>query len=66
MKEHMLAQEGYDTAKDLGFKKGILLHAYTYKVRDIFVRVKESLEDIGGSHSVPLESRKISECTSEE
>ncbi len=66
MEEHMLARERYDTATDHGFEKGILLHTDTYMGREVFVKVKENREDIGGVRSAPLESRKMSECTPEE
>lgn len=66
MEEHMLARERYDTATDHGFEKGILLHTDTYKCREVFVKVKENREDIGGARSAPLEQRKMSECTLEE
>lgn len=59
-------KELYDAALDNGFEKGILLYTDSYKTKEIFVKLKETSGDGEAAHTLPLEKRKMSECTPEE
>ncbi|MCR9229148.1 MAG: partitioning protein, partial [Flavobacteriaceae bacterium] len=58
-------KQRYDGAVDNGFEKGILLHTDTYKTEEIFVKVRK-VYTAEETHALPLEKRKMSECTPEE
>jgi ParB family chromosome partitioning protein len=60
------AKERYDTALYHGFEKGILLHTDSYKTEEIFVKTKETSSHEEAARALPLEKRKMSECTPEE
>ncbi|WP_268225138.1 ParB/RepB/Spo0J family partition protein [Sinomicrobium oceani] len=64
MQEHMLAQERFDTAEDHGFEHGMFIHTDSYHTEEIYVKVKEAAEE--ETHPLPLEKRKMDECTPEE
>ncbi|UGU15439.1 ParB/RepB/Spo0J family partition protein [Sinomicrobium kalidii] len=57
------AKEQYDTALDHGFEKGILLHTDSYKTGKIFVKIRETSGEEETTRVLPLEQRKMSECT---
>src|SRR5690606_4331689 len=66
LEDYKLERERYDTAKDQGYKKGILLLTDTYKIEEILVKVRKAIEENVGASSQPLEKRKMAECTPEE
>ncbi|NDV15724.1 ParB/RepB/Spo0J family partition protein [Muricauda sp. TY007] len=65
MQEHMLAQERFDTASDHGFENGFFVHTDSYHTEEIFVKVRETADE-EDDHALPLEKRKMDECTPEE
>jgi len=58
--------KNYNSATDNGFVNGIVFHPETYQNKEVFVKVIEKSKDKSSDYSVPLESRKMADCTPEE
>ena len=58
--------KNYNSATDNGFVNGIVFHPETYQNKKVFVKVIEKSKDKSSDYSVPLESRKMEDCTPEE
>ncbi len=58
--------KNYNSATDNGFVNGIVFHPETYQNKKVFVKVMEKSKDKSSDYSVPLESRKMEDCTPEE
>ena len=66
LEEYKQAKKHYDSATGNGFEKGMLLDTDTYKNEEIFVKMRENANGKEATHALPLEKRKMSECTPEE
>lgn len=55
--------EAYNTAMENGFVKGILFNPESYKHKEIFVKIVEESNDESDVRSIPLEKRKMEDCT---
>ncbi|MBC9795390.1 ParB/RepB/Spo0J family partition protein [Sinomicrobium weinanense] len=60
------ARKEYDNATGDGFSKGILLHTDSYKSEAILVKLREIPERVETAQALPLDKRKMAECTPEE
>ncbi|MCM5663626.1 ParB/RepB/Spo0J family partition protein [Galbibacter mesophilus] len=56
----------FEGSLDNGYRKGIVFHPKSFKVKEALVKVLEVNDKDVGSVSVPLEKRKMADCTPEE
>jgi len=56
----------YNKAQENGFVKGILFYRNSYAHIEVFVKIKEASDSKPDARSLPLEKRKMEDCTPEE
>lgn len=56
----------FNTAEENGFLKGFYFDTGSYKFEKIFVRIEKEEEAESTQHAIPLEKRKMDDCTPEE
>ncbi|RFN58997.1 ParB/RepB/Spo0J family partition protein [Marixanthomonas ophiurae] len=66
MQNYKEALEKFNSAKEDGFKNGIVFHPETYQHKEVFVKVIEKSETENSTYSEPLANRKMADCTPEE
>ncbi|WP_179367601.1 ParB/RepB/Spo0J family partition protein [Winogradskyella forsetii] len=56
----------YNSAKENGFKDGIVFHPDSYQHKEVFVKIVEKSKNDSMDYSAPLADRKMADCTPEE
>ena len=66
MQNYKEALEKFNSAKEDGFKIGILFHPDSFQHKEIFVKIIEKSKNDSTEYSAPLANRKMADCTPEE
>ena len=66
MQNHNEALEKFNSAKEDGFKNGIVFHPDSFQHKEIFVKIVEKPKNDSTEYSAPLANRKMADCTPEE
>jgi len=66
MQDYKEALEKFNSAKEDGFKNGILFHPDSFQHKEIFVKIVEKSKNDSTEYSAPLANRKMADCTPEE
>ena len=66
MQDYKEALEKFNSAKEDGFKNGIVFHPDSFQYKEIFVKIVEKTKDESTDYSAPLANRKMADCTPEE
>ena len=66
MQNYKEALEKFNSAKEDGFKNGIVFHPDSFQHKEIFVKIVEKSKNDSTEYSAPLANRKMADCTPEE
>ena len=66
MQNYKEALEKFNSAKEDGFKSGIVFHPDSFQHKEIFVKIVEKSKNDSTEYSTPLANRKMADCTPEE
>ena len=66
MQNYKEALEKFNSAKEDGFKNGIVFHPETFQHKEVFVKIVEKSKNDSTDYSAPLANRKMADCTPEE
>jgi ParB family chromosome partitioning protein len=66
MQNYKEALEKFSSAKEEGFKNGIVFHPDSFQHKEIFVKIVEKSKNDSTEYSAPLANRKMADCTPEE
>ena len=66
MQNYKEALEKFNSAKEDGFKSGIVFHPDSFQHKEIFVKIVEKSKNDSTEYSAPLANRKMADCTPEE
>ena len=66
MQNYKEALEKFNSAKEDGFKNGIVFHPDSFQHKEIFVKIVEKSKNDSTEYSTPLANRKMADCTPEE
>lgn len=66
MQNYIEALEKFNSAKEDGFKNGIVFHPNSFQHNEVFVKIVEKSKNDFTKYSAPLANRKMVDCTPEE
>ena len=66
MQNYKEALEKFNSAKEDGFKSGIVFRPDSFQQKEIFVKIVEKSKNDSTEYSAPLANRKMADCTPEE
>jgi len=66
MQNYIEALEKFNSAKEDGFKNGIVFHPNSFQHNEVFVKIVEKSKNDFTKYSAPLANRKMADCTPEE
>ena len=66
MQNYKEALEKFNSAKEDGFKNGIVFHPDSFQHKEIFVKIVEKSKNDSTEYSAPLANRKMADCTPKE
>ncbi len=66
MQNYKEALEKFNSAKEDGYKSGVVFHPDSFQHKEIFVKIVEKSKNVSTEYSAPLASRKMADCTPEE
>lgn len=66
MQNYKEALEKFNSAKEDGYKSGVVFHPDSFQHKEIFVKIVEKSKNVSTEYSAPLASRKMADCSPEE
>ena len=66
MQNYKEALEKFNSAKEDGFKNGIVFHPDSFQHKEIFLKIVEKSKNDSTEYSAPLANRKMADCTPKE